>query len=197
LGIDEVTLRPGHTLIVGNGDIPGLGELRGSLTYDDVGATLNAEMPPGFGHIRMREKVSGDPALLSELGRALTSWQIHQRCMKVTTSGAARTGRHILMTSPRLPGVRAECVVVYVIDEPDRVGFAYGTLQRHPECGEEAFILERTPEGIYFNIVAFSKPHTLWAHAAGPLGRSIQDRFTRRYIEAMRSVSAELGSSSS
>jgi uncharacterized protein (UPF0548 family) len=34
-------------------------------------------------------------------------------------------------------------LVVYVIDEPDRIGFAYGTTADGPESGEESFILER------------------------------------------------------
>ena len=33
-------------------------------------------------------------------------------------------------------------LVVYVIDEPDRIGFAYGTTAEGPESGEESFILE-------------------------------------------------------
>lgn len=34
-------------------------------------------------------------------------------------------------------------LVVYVIDEPDRIGFAYGTTGDGAESGEESFILER------------------------------------------------------
>ncbi len=34
-------------------------------------------------------------------------------------------------------------LVVYVVDEPDRIGFAYGTTADGPESGEESFILER------------------------------------------------------
>ncbi|WP_205647597.1 DUF1990 family protein [Agromyces badenianii] len=34
-------------------------------------------------------------------------------------------------------------LVVYVVDEPDRIGFAYGTTAVGPENGEESFILER------------------------------------------------------
>ena len=33
--------------------------------------------------------------------------------------------------------VRAPCRVVYVVDEPDRRGFAYGTLPGHPEIDGE------------------------------------------------------------
>jgi uncharacterized protein (UPF0548 family) len=33
-------------------------------------------------------------------------------------------------------------LVVYVVDEPGRMGFAYGTTAEGPESGEESFILE-------------------------------------------------------
>jgi uncharacterized protein (UPF0548 family) len=33
--------------------------------------------------------------------------------------------------------------VVAVADEPDRCGFAYGTLPGHAVCGEEAFVVAR------------------------------------------------------
>ncbi|HEV8560641.1 MAG TPA: DUF1990 family protein [Actinophytocola sp.] len=37
--------------------------------------------------------------------------------------------------------------VVHVVEEEHRRGFAYGTLPGHPECGEEAFLLERHADG--------------------------------------------------
>ena len=41
--------------------------------------------------------------------------------------------------------VRAPCRVVYVVDEPDRRGFAYGTLPGHAESGEERFVVRYDP----------------------------------------------------
>ena len=43
--------------------------------------------------------------------------------------------------------VEAPVRVVSIIDEPDRKGFAYGTLDGHPLSGEESFVVERTPDG--------------------------------------------------
>ena len=42
--------------------------------------------------------------------------------------------------------LQAPCRVVYVIDEPDIRGFAYGTLPGHPESGEERFVGAPRPE---------------------------------------------------
>ena len=44
-------------------------------------------------------------------------------------------------------------LVVYVIDEPERIGFAYGTTGHGGEVGEESFILERREDdGVWLTI---------------------------------------------
>ena len=76
--------------------------------------------------------------------------------------------------------------VVYVIDEPDRKGFAYGTLPGHPERGEESFVVERrTDESVWLTIRAFSRPSNRWFWAAYPLLRMMQAIFTERYKRAL------------
>ncbi|GAA4696164.1 DUF1990 domain-containing protein [Nocardioides conyzicola] len=81
--------------------------------------------------------------------------------------------------------MRIPCRVAYVVAEPDRAGFAYGTLPGHPESGEERFLLTRLSDGrITFTVTAFSRPATRLARAGGPLTRSIQDRVSRRYLRA-------------
>jgi uncharacterized protein (UPF0548 family) len=72
-----------------------------------------------------------------------------------------------------------------VIDEPHRRGFAYGTLPGHPESEEEAFVLTRRDDGgTTFTITAFSRPVSIPAKLAGPLGRRVQDAVTHRYLRA-------------
>jgi uncharacterized protein (UPF0548 family) len=45
----------------------------------------------------------------------------------------------------------APCRVIYVVDQADQFGFAYGTLPGHPETGEVAFMVARTvPRGSIF-----------------------------------------------
>ncbi len=43
--------------------------------------------------------------------------------------------------------VTVACWVVYVVDEPERFGFAYGTLPHHVIEGEESFVVERDGAG--------------------------------------------------
>lgn len=76
--------------------------------------------------------------------------------------------------------------VVYVVDEPDRKGFAYGTLPGHPERGEEAFIVERRADGsVWLVIRAFSRPSNAFFWAAYPALRMLQAVFTARYERAL------------
>lgn len=42
--------------------------------------------------------------------------------------------------------ISAPCRVVYLVAEPARPGFAYGTLPRHPERAEEVFLIELQPD---------------------------------------------------
>lgn len=85
----------------------------------------------------------------------------------------------------------APCRVIYVIDERDRRGFAYGTLDGHPETGEAAFIVDRTDDGsVWLTIRSFSRPGTLLTWLGYPVARLMQSRVNERYF---RSLSGPLG----
>lgn len=47
-----------------------------------------------------------------------------------------------LLRKRRFGTAKTPVLVVYVIDEPERIGFAYGTTSHGPETGEISFILE-------------------------------------------------------
>lgn len=82
--------------------------------------------------------------------------------------------------------IGAPCRVVYVVDEKDRKGFAYGTLGGHPESGEEAFIVERTDDGsVWLTIRSFSRPANWAWWLAYPVLRVVQAVYTRRYFRAL------------
>jgi uncharacterized protein (UPF0548 family) len=76
--------------------------------------------------------------------------------------------------------------VVYVVDEPNRKGFAYGTLPGHPESGEETWILHRHADGsVWLTIRAFSRPSAPHWWVVYPVLRFAQWMFTRRYERAL------------
>ncbi len=76
--------------------------------------------------------------------------------------------------------------VVYVVDTPDRKGFAYGTLPGHPESGEESWMVERSDDGsVWLTIRAFSRPSAAHWWAVYPVLRIVQAIYTRRYERAL------------
>jgi uncharacterized protein (UPF0548 family) len=76
--------------------------------------------------------------------------------------------------------------IVYVIDQPRRFGFAYGTLPGHAERGEERFLVEwREDDTVWYDLLAFSRPRYWMARLARPLTRLLQWRFARHSKAAM------------
>ena len=80
--------------------------------------------------------------------------------------------------------------IVYVIDEDGavaRFGFAYGTLPGHVEKGEERFLVEwdRNDGGVWYDILAFSRPRHILARLGYPWVRRVQRRFGRESAAAL------------
>ncbi len=76
--------------------------------------------------------------------------------------------------------------VVLVIEEPDRAGFAYGTLPGHPQQGEESFIVVHEPDdSVWFTVRAFSRASTWFYRLGTPILRRRQRMMTRRYLRAL------------
>lgn len=116
------------------------------------------------------------------------TWQMHERAgLRVVADGpVAEEAEAVVLLGLRSLAIKAPVRVVYVVDEPSRKGFAYGTLSGHPECGEESFVLDIDEgEMVTFTIRAFSRGATWWARAAGPAGRGAQAMITRRYLQAL------------
>jgi uncharacterized protein (UPF0548 family) len=146
-----------------------------------------AAPPPGYGAItRTRALATQDFAAASE---ALLSWQVQLRAGIRVAASSDRVGEGCvaLMRIGLGPlAVAAPCRVVYVVDEPARQGFAYGTLPGHPESGEESFILQRADDGrLVFTVSAFSRPATALTKLGGPLGRGVQRAMANRYLRAL------------
>ncbi|MCI2958785.1 DUF1990 domain-containing protein [Agromyces atrinae] len=76
--------------------------------------------------------------------------------------------------------------IVFVIEEPDRVGYGIGTLPGHPLSGEECFIVDRHDDGsVWLTIRQFSRPATTRYRLVWPLIRRIQKKFVARYLRAL------------
>lgn len=158
-----------------------------ALTYPEVGATRDDRLPGGYGHVFRDVPVGTGPEVFRRTADGLLRWDVHRAAgLKVTgTADLAVPGAVVLLQA----GLRIPCRVVYTINEPNRQGFAYGTLPGHPEQGEEAFVVTITDgTDVHFRIRAFSRPATLPARLGGRLTRLIQQYATDRYVEAARDI---------
>lgn len=109
--------------------------------------------------------------------------------LEVLTDGGIAVGTNVALSAP-LPvaHIEATCRIVAVVDDPDRFGFAYGTLRVHPEQGEESFIVSRSGSGVRFDVVAVSRPVHPLARLIGPGATHLQDVAVRRYLAAMQTA---------
>jgi len=100
------------------------------------------------------------------------------------STGGAQVGTLVL---GRLGPIPAPCRVVYVVDEPDCRGFAYGTLPGHPESGEELFAVRYAPatDQVNADVVAFSRHATWWSRLGSPVTSLAQRVITTRYLTAL------------
>lgn len=158
------------------------------FTYSDVGATLGP-LPAGYRHVECRRIVGRGAADFRAAAAALMQWEMHRRAGLTVVAEADAVGpdvNAILGVGVGRLRVSAPVRVVYLVDDPDRRGFAYGTLPGHPESGEESFILERlTDDRVELEIRAFSRPGTWWSRLGGPVNHVVQERVTARYLRAL------------
>ena len=84
--------------------------------------------------------------------------------------------------------VREPVRVVSVIDRSDRCGFAYGTRPGHPVSGEEAFIVHRRHDGVWFTLRSLTRSGRGRWRFAFPATLLAQRWYRRRYTRAMRRI---------
>jgi uncharacterized protein (UPF0548 family) len=166
-------------------------ELR-ALSYPEHGAT-RGPLPAGYRHVERETVLGHGRELFDQAAAATLAWRIQTGSgIRVRTAGRAdavplRDGDTVVMRVPLWP-LDVPCRVVYVVDEPRRAGFAYGTLPGHPESGEEAFVVEhRADDAVVLCIRAFSRPATWLFRIAYPAVLLMQTIYTRRYLRALRS----------
>ncbi|MEV0716107.1 DUF1990 domain-containing protein [Asanoa sp. NPDC050611] len=156
----------------------------GSLTYAEVGATETGQLPPGYRHLRYRTAVGHD--VFAAAAEAVLTWRMHRaaRIRVDTAAPRAAAGVDVTMHIGPLP---APCRVVWVVDEPGRAGWGYGTLPGHPARGEEAFVVSQGADGTtWFEVTAFSVPAGRLMRAAGPVGPLFQRTYAAWCARALR-----------
>ena len=155
------------------------------LTYAEVGGTAGP-LPAGYHHVQKSAVIGRGRRRFEDAAEAGMRWgMLRGAGLKVeATTEVGAVGSEVIV---HLGPVRVPCRVVYVVDEPGRRGFAYGTLRGHAESGEELFLVRYDPatDEVYADVTAFSRHATWWSKLGSPVTSAIQRLVTDRYLRAL------------
>ncbi|WP_031090630.1 DUF1990 family protein [Streptomyces sp. NRRL WC-3549] len=161
-----------------------------TLTYPEVGATRLGPLPEGYHHLHHRTAVGRGRSDFEAAATAVTEWRMHRASGARVHASAARAAAQVAVAVSLGAGplrVTAHCEVVWAEYDATRTGFAYGTTERHPERGEESFVVELADDGtVWFTVTAFSRPATWYTRLAGPLVPLLQRLYARRLGDTLR-----------
>lgn len=163
-----------------------------TLTYPEAGATRLGPLPDGYHHLHHRTRIGHGRADFEAAGAAITAFRMHRLSGARVSASAPRAepGTSVRVALGAGPfRFTAPCRVVWAEYGPDRIGFAYGTLARHPERGEESFVAELSDDGtVSFTVMAFSRPARWYTRLAGPLVPVAQRWYARRLGNTLRRI---------
>ena len=171
------------------------------FSYEEIGHTKHgARTHRGFDVDHNRQLLGHGKETYVEAHKAIRAW-------KMFPAAWTAIEPHVSIIEGEMVGVLVNALgvswlnaarIVYVIDEPRRFGFAYGTLPGHAERGEERFSVEwLADDSVWYDLYAFSRPRLLAARVAAPVTRALQRRFARDSKAAMASACASASPSTS
>jgi len=156
-----------------------------SFTYPEQGATAG-NLPAGYRHVRASRVIGHGRKRFEQAAESVMRYgMLRGAGLRVdATKEIAAVGADVL---GRLGPFLAPCRVVYIVDEPNRRGFAYGSLPGHAVRGEELFMVRFDPndQAVYAEVAAFSQPATWWSRLGTPVLALSQRLVTRRYLDAV------------
>ncbi|WP_370613905.1 DUF1990 family protein [Mumia sp. Pv 4-285] len=166
------------------------------LSYAEIGATADASptarLTPGYHRVDETRVVGVGATLFDAAAGRLMDLAMHRGTgNEVVASAVPVELGTVIVQRLRLGPLRfvAPCRVVDLVDEPSRRGFAYGTLEGHPESGEERFEVAIDANGrVTLRIAAFSRQGRWFTRLAPGLARVVQGWMTDRYFRAMQEL---------
>jgi uncharacterized protein (UPF0548 family) len=161
-----------------------------SFSYPEVGASQGTP-PSGYNLDHNRTMIGHGPDDFEKAKTAIRQWKMFEvpGLELLYPDTPIELGRNVAPLAHHLGFYSLNsCRIVYVIDEPSRFGFAYGTLTEHAEIGEERFVVEFHPESgeVWYDIFAFSRPGHLLVKLGYPYGRYKQRQFATESKGSMR-----------
>lgn len=167
-------------------------QAKGEFTYSPVGATAGAR-PEGYRLNQTRVHLGRGSGVFERAKAALRRWdQFRVGWAEVQPADQPIVPGAVVAVMAYRLGLwwLNACRVVYVVEETgpvERSGFAYGTLPDHAGSGEERFLIEwdRDSDDVWYEILAYSRPHWLLARIGYPYMRWSQHVFGRLSGSAM------------
>ncbi len=163
------------------------------LTYWERGATDWKRMPQGYAHARDSVALGRGEEVWAFAKTALTHWDCYPQADWIALCEYPRieVGQQVMVLF-QIAGLwwTSPCRIVYVIDEPDRYGFAYGTLPGHVESGEELFLVERDPltGEVHYEIRMMANAAHPLAKLVPPFVKAMQQRFRKTSLRQMKAA---------
>jgi uncharacterized protein (UPF0548 family) len=161
------------------------------LNYGPTGIARPGEAAPADLRVRERSTILGEgDELWQRAVAAVSGWKIKKRVgfRVAPDDDPVVAGRDYDLRFGigrlRLP---EPARVVWVEATGDLRGFGYGTRPRHPITGEEAFLVERLPDGrVRMTVRSVSRVSDGRWRILAPAIRVAQPWFQRRYLAAAR-----------
>ncbi|HEY9368119.1 DUF1990 domain-containing protein [Streptomyces sp.] len=164
--------------------IRSLSDTPAALTYPEHGSTLQGPLPRGYAHLHLTVPVGAGQDVFETAGEAVTAWRMHRASGAQVRADAPRAAPGVRLEVSAGAGplrLRAPCEVIWARYEERRIGFGYGTLDGHPECGEESFVVDLHDDGsVWFTVTAFSRPARWYSRLGGPVVPVLQHAYARR-----------------
>ncbi len=170
-------------------------QIGSDFSYPRPGCSLGGvPAPVGYRHDRAQGLIGHGEMAFRRAKQAIQNWTMFDQpgVLVYPPESPVVPGCHVVVAGSFGPlWVTGACRIVEVIDEDNRYGFAYGTLD-HVALGEEIFLLTRRPDGsVWFTIDAYSRPQNWFVQAVTPLFRTIQTRFRQQAVAAIALASRE------
>jgi uncharacterized protein (UPF0548 family) len=164
------------------------------LSYLEVGASRDTA-PAGYTVDHNRIQLGSGRFAFEAAKQAIRGWRMFEmpwvRLCRSTAPIEAGTNVAVLVSHFGVFSLNP-ARIVYVIDEPRRFGFAYGTLRGHAEIGEERFSVEHlADDSVWYDLYVVSRPGPL-ARLGYPYARALQKKFARESLEAMKTYVASI-----
>lgn len=157
------------------------------FSYKEVGASQN-DIPSGYPINHYRARLGDGEAAFVHAKNAIKNWTMYKTgWTRIYPPGAPVKPNEVVcvVVNHGFCWSMNPCRIVYVLEERgavERFGFAFGTLPRHSEEGEERFTVEwrrGEDDSVWYELLAFARPHHILAKIGSPFVRFTQRRFAR------------------